>query len=899
MPSVPEPPSRRAISGARFAIAITLIAYAAYLVDQIYRVVQNPLSIRVVIDTATYAIVVTLLTASALAYLVTRLGYLYRIQEHHRVPRASIDDYFTVAMPTLTAIIPSYKEDARVVRQTLLSTALQEYPFMRIVLLIDDPPNPTSPEEQAILEAARSLPLEIEELLRPLRTKFEHELDAFERHDSAADVDSEVDPIQQITHLADLYAEASNWFHEQALVNPIIDHTDLFLSNSVLGRLGTEMGEVATALNTAAAAETQLSPRRMLQLHRRLAWIFRAELSSFERKQYSSLSHEANKAMNLNSYIGLMGRRFKTQEMVGGTVLIEVTGEAADLEFPDPEYVLTLDADSTLLPEYCLRLVYLMEQQEFSDVAVSQTPYSAYPGANNRIERISGATTDLQHIVHQGLTRDSATFWVGANAVLRKQALDQICELDFENGLPIRRYVQDRTPIEDTESTIDICIQGWKLYNFPERLSYSATPPDFGSLCVQRQRWANGGLLVVPKFRELFRIRKSQIGLRAAREGFLRLNYLASIAWASFGLILLLIYPYNSQLVSPLAMLAAVPYFVAQSTDLRRCGYRRSDVLRVYGLNFLLLAVNTLGVLKSLEQSIGGQKIDFARTPKVRNRTAAPLTFVLVPYIIVIWSGYTLWHDIRNNHLSHAAFAAINMTLTAYALIAFVGLRNSLSDIRVSLAAHLYKPVKKNSVVEEPDWVSVLYYGSAETSRSSTVAPRVAALALVDLEPELLGDISEDPRTAHAINAANPEAQRSLTESAAADPSPVKRRRRFLRGSRSNSEGRSSDTNRLGWLSRTHKDEGQAAPAAEAAATAALIAQVGEYVKGSGGEFTVRFEDGKVEITVGKSGSLDQEDQADDDIVIDLSDGAVIPASGGSDKGSEPEESNRSPVAGN
>jgi hypothetical protein len=619
----------------------------------------------------------------------------------------------------------------------------------------------------------------------------------------------------------------------------------------------------------------------MLQLHRRLAWIFRAELSSFERKQYSSLSHEANKAMNLNSYIGLMGRRFKTQEMAGGTVLIEVAGEAADLEIPDPEYVLTLDADSTLLPEYCLRLVYLMEQQEFADVAVSQTPYSAYPGSNNRIERISGATTDLQHIVHQGLTRDSATFWVGANAVLRKQALDQICEQDLENGLPIKRYVQDRTPIEDTESTIDICIQGWRLYNFPERLSYSATPPDFGSLCVQRQRWANGGLLVIPKFRELFRLRKSQIGLRAAREGFLRLNYLASIAWASFGLILLLVYPYNSQLVSPLAMLAAVPYFVAQSTDLRRCGYRRTDVLRVYGLNFLLLAVNTLGVLKSLEQSIGGQKIDFARTPKVRNRTAAPLTFVLVPYIIVIWSGYTLWHDIRNSHLSHAAFAAINLTLTAYALIAFVGLRNSLSDIRVSLAAHLYKPVKKPKVVEEPDWVSVLYYGSAETSRSSTVAPRVAALALVDLDPELLGDITEDPR------AATQNRQRSQAENSLADVSTVKRRRRFLWGSRAHPEGRSSTTNRLGWLSRTQKEELQAAPAADAA-TAALIAQVGEYVKDSGGEFTVRFDNGKVEITVGKSEVQDQEESTDDGLIIDLS-----------DSGSTNQDVSPSPIVGN
>ena len=34
-------------------------------------------------------------------------------------------------------------------------------------------------------------------------------------------------------------------------------------------------------------------------------------MTSFERKQYVSLSHEANKAMNLNSYIGLMGGRYR------------------------------------------------------------------------------------------------------------------------------------------------------------------------------------------------------------------------------------------------------------------------------------------------------------------------------------------------------------------------------------------------------------------------------------------------------------------------------------------------------------------------------------------------------------------------------------------------------------
>ena len=70
---------------------------------------------------------------------------------------------------------------------------------------------------------------------------------------------------------------------------------------------------------------------------------------------------------------------------------------------------------------------------------------------------------------------------------------------ESHNGFTIRHYIKDRTVIEDTESSLDLRMHGWRLENYPERLSYSATPPDFGALCVQRQRWANGGLLVLPR----------------------------------------------------------------------------------------------------------------------------------------------------------------------------------------------------------------------------------------------------------------------------------------------------------------------------------------------------------------------------------------------------------------
>ena len=56
-------------------------------------------------------------------------------------------------------------------------------------------------------------------------------------------------------------------------------------------------------------------------------------------------------------------------------------------------------------------------------LAVIQTPYSAVPGAPGTLERIAGATTDIQYIIHQGFTGWQSTFWVGANALLRKSAL--------------------------------------------------------------------------------------------------------------------------------------------------------------------------------------------------------------------------------------------------------------------------------------------------------------------------------------------------------------------------------------------------------------------------------------------------------------------------------------------
>lgn len=732
LPAVTAVPNRRALSSARFAIFLTFAAWAAFAVDQVGRFAEAPFGARIVVDTSIYVVIVTLLALSAGAHLLARLGHLYRARDHERVPRAVIDEQFAEAMPSLTVLVPSYREDARVVRQTLLSAALQEYAPLRVVLLIDDPPNPSGPEHARLLLEARELPRQIEDLLAGPRRRFAAELHAFEAAAEGGQV-----TVAQMVHLADLFGDAASWLADVGHDHERVDHSDDFLVDAVLGQLARDFTTVAEALRAAVADGARLSTRRMRQLHRRLAVTFQAELTSFERKSFASLSHELNKAMNLNSYLGLMGGRYRVQQTPSGQVLMEAGSDRCDLEVPNSDYVLTLDADSTLLPEYCLRLVHFLEQPENARVAVAQTPYSAYPGARTRIERISGATTDLQHIVHQGLTRHHATFWVGANAVLRKRALDDIVEEEDRGGFTIRRYIQDRTVIEDTESSIDIRAHGWELYNYPERLSYSATPPDFGSLCTQRQRWANGGLVILPKLGRLLRLRRKEGRRCPILEGFLRANYLASICWASFGLIVLLVYPFNDRLLSPFALVTAIPYFVAMSTDLRRCGYRRLDALRVYGFNLLLLPVNVSGVMKSIGQAIGGQKIAFARTPKVRDRTVAPLLFVVVPYVIVGFSLFTVWRDISHGHDAHAAFAAVNAVLAAYAIVAFVGLRHSAVDVWVNVVERLYKPSRAPEPGGEwaPDWVTVLYHGATEPGDTSAIAPRAAALALADQRP--------------------------------------------------------------------------------------------------------------------------------------------------------------------
>ena len=739
LPMLERPASTRATWLGGFAIAATVAAWLAYMVSTVIAgfVDEGARSSAFLEQTVVYVTIMTLLTFSALMYLLARQGALYRSRDHARVPRAEIDAFMANSRPSLTVLVPSYCEEPDVVRSTLLSAALQEYPGLRVVLLLDDPPRPADHAAGAALAACRRLPEELNALLGEPLARFE---DALEGHEAAALQGGAAEP-SAVRALALDFRYASQWLRDLAAGYPRASTSDDMMAAEVLGGLAEDLEVTSTALFGALDDGASVPAERLAQLCRRLVWTFSADVSSFERKGYGNLPHDANKAMNLNAYIDLMGRSFRqVQTRIG--LLLRPTEPDADGSFavPGSDFILTLDADSVLLREYCLRLVYHMELPGNERIAVIQTPYSAFRGAETRLERIAGATTDVQHILHQGMSHFGATFWVGANAVIRRAALEDIVETSFVRGVEVRRYVQDRTVIEDTESSIDLIAHGWTLYNYPERLSYSATPPDFGSLVVQRARWANGGLLIAPKLRRHAKAAR-RAGHRVSRVQLaLRFNYMASISWASLGLVLLLTFPFDSRLLSALIVAAALPYFIAMAADFHRLGYKRTDVFRVYAFNLILLAVNLAGTLKSLQQAASKSKIAFARTPKVGHRTAAPALFVLAAYAIVAVSLYTLHNDVVTRNWSNATFALLNGVLTCYAIAAFIGVRNSLVDIAVGTWHWIRVPVTERparSAAAEGertmDWESVLYFGPdhsgdtvvrAATAVSGTPPPR-------------------------------------------------------------------------------------------------------------------------------------------------------------------------------
>lgn len=615
---------------------------------------------------AVYLFFFLCLFSCALAYQVNRFGAAVR--RATPVPRRLASDLLlALDAPSVTVLIPTYREERRVLQMTVLSAALARYGRRNIVVLVDDPPQSTSRPQtlQAVVE--------VQERLGGAMTMLRAEAEA-----AAARLQSgAIDIAAEARRLASLHEYASDWLHElsldlQAEASEEFAHVDgFFVDDVVLGLASTYRRRAA------AIVAASLTARQVAAEYERLATLFCDDIAVFERKQFANLSHAANKAMNLNSYIGLTGRYYDVRGTSSGWVLEATESEDAAFEVPATDYLLTLDADSVIRPSYLLDLVEIAETTP--SAAVVQTPYLTFPGASSPVERIAGATTDIQYLVHQGSSLFGAAHWVGANALLRSTALADI-RVEEHDGETIRSiFVQDRTVIEDTGSTVDLLSRGWIVHNHFKPLAFSATPADFGSLAIQRQRWSNGGLIIFPSlFKQYLRSGRLLSGLP---EFLLRTHYLLSPLIGNLAVLMLMVLLLSGARDLLITSLAMVPYFLLYGADLARIGYRFRDLFAVSSLNLMLLPVSLAGVLASIVQMVTGRKAAFARTPKIAGRTAVHPIYILFNLgMFALMGGYTA-DGIASGDLLATIVPAANVLLYGYGLWRFIGIADGARDL--------------------------------------------------------------------------------------------------------------------------------------------------------------------------------------------------------------------------
>ena len=400
-------------------------------------------------------------------------------------------------------------------------------------------------------------------------------------------------------------------------------------------------------------------------------------------------------------------------------------------------------------------MVAALESPENQRAAVMQTPYSAIPDTPHVLERAAAATTDTYYYVTEGMGFANAGFWVGASATVRKRALEDIATWHSERGYIIPAYIQDTTVIEDTGASIDLIFRNWRVEHYPARLSYSATPSDFGALAVQRRRWANGGLILLPKLlRQLSTARLSWTNLL---EASFRLHYLVMPACISVCMLIMLIYPFDFKRVSNWIFLTIPPYLYLISRDLKQTGYRRSELFRAYALFLILLPVVLAGVRNSIIQMLLRRKPKFGRTPKIQHRTPIPVTCTVAILALFGWSVTTAYADLIRGDGLHAAFAGSNVLALGYGIVALIGLKAIAYDAGNAASAALHAVfVKSGSLsrgllkekpfaahqtfLQVPDGLPV--QAAAPSRRLRPTPPRNSRAARVNASSNLDGEVA-------------------------------------------------------------------------------------------------------------------------------------------------------------
>ena len=501
-------------------------------------------------------------------WLFHRWGSLRMFEQGLRKPRRF--GTLTAWRDRILLLVPSYREDPGSVRQALLSAALQTYPNLEIVLLLDDP----EPEALTTFEETAA---GVQELLRGLGT------------------DSGGTGIEAIRRERERLLR-SEVAEDQGFVETILDPWIAFWE----------------ALPAGAEADE------------RLAAIRDRRIRVFARKRYSNLTRRPTKAMNLNAFLSLLGGRWR-EEVSGGEVALVPAGpeEPAMWGYSDPDFVSVLDADTLLRFDYTDEMIDSLHEPGGERAGAAFVMARPTPARRSRLHLAACMQTDLMAAsLHYGGVWFDAAYWSGNNGLLRWKALQEIVRTTEENGRAVSVFIPD-LPSEDTVCSVWMLDKGWQIKGIVAPTVYTEVPDTFAKLLIQRQRWTSSGYHGMPGV--LSHWRRHWLRPSAWLELFIRFAYLMAIGPVSCVVLLAILTFMPIDLGAQLAWYCCLVYYLSVSVDLLRIGQPWHAVWRITALNLALLPVAVLSVVSIASDLTTGRKLVFHRTPRAGESTKLSL----------------------------------------------------------------------------------------------------------------------------------------------------------------------------------------------------------------------------------------------------------------------------------
>jgi cellulose synthase (UDP-forming) len=164
------------------------------------------------------------------------------------------------------------------------------------------------------------------------------------------------------------------------------------------------------------------------------------------------------------------------------------------LQHTQGELIAVLDADFRPEREFLTRLAAFFNDGK---VAVAQSPQHYYNTGSFQHRRISkkeiySDQDTFMHLVLPARNNWNAAYWIGTNALLRREAIQSI------GGFPTDSVT------EDVLASMLLHGKGWKTVYVDEPLAYGLAPATVSEYFVQRLRWGKGAFQILRSHNPLF-----------------------------------------------------------------------------------------------------------------------------------------------------------------------------------------------------------------------------------------------------------------------------------------------------------------------------------------------------------------------------------------------------------